>query len=276
MVYAWVSPGERGSDVLYVGKASIGVAQRMRQHVNGLRSTKDTVGRKNRTLIEELLAGGRRLFVYARLSQTATLLGVSAVSLVSAEEEAASELLSPIWNRAVFATERLRLNIATEHRSQLGPAGIHSGIDATLPFHIGEWDYSSLSRADILHGFVEGLDASERARFLQLIQWLLSLSDSEGTEASVIGSYSGLRGGYSGIPTLLIAKRGNNQKARRHSWIARIPMRAELAAPLTVFLPARVQAASISPDCIAISVGCFRPIDLDRFLSEPSSYTTLK
>ncbi len=106
MVYVWLSPEDGFLKAMYVGKAGLGVSQRLRQHENGFRHSGP--GRKNFEQITRLLGEGKGLVVYARKSATTQILGVAGVNLYSAEEEAAHELLQPLWNRAEFATTRLK------------------------------------------------------------------------------------------------------------------------------------------------------------------------
>lgn len=276
MIYAWVSPRRGDQEVLYVGKASLGVSQRMRQHENGMRSLKDTVGQKNRRLIDALLADGRQMFVYARVSGATTILGVNQVSLVSAEEEAAAELLAPAWNRAVFATARLRRQVDLPLPPKPTRKPPTEATSVPERFRIGTWDFSALTRADVFADFCEGLGDAERRGLVRLITWVGQLQVAKGAEATMIRRYSGLPTGYSGVPTVLIAVLGQQGRAKRHSWIARIPLRSDTTYPLTVVLPQESCVPGLSEDLIARSEGCFRPLELEHFLQDPSKYTKLR
>jgi hypothetical protein len=97
---------EDAFEALYVGKAGIGVSLRLKQHESGFRHS--GTGRKNFEHLTGLLKENRVVWVYARKSGTAKILGVPGINLYSAEEEAAHQWLKPLWNRAEFATSRDR------------------------------------------------------------------------------------------------------------------------------------------------------------------------
>jgi len=100
MIYLWLRPVAGGFEPLYVGKAGLGIARRLRQHEQGFRSS--SPGRKNLANILALLDNAQPVLVYARMAASDTVLGVR-VNLYSVEEEAINERFRPLWNRAQFA-----------------------------------------------------------------------------------------------------------------------------------------------------------------------------
>lgn len=279
MVYVWVSPQEGGLDVLYVGKASLGVRQRMRQHETGLRApAAGSTGYKNRQLIDDVFSREQSLAVFARVSETATLLGVKGVSLVSAEEEAIAGLLNPTWNRAVFATARMKRQVSRKNQAPVNTSSNEGGGQPRGGrLRVGGWDFSGMRRAELLADFVESLGSQDAVRMERLIHWLLQLQVAAGAEAVIVRAYSGQPPGYSGVATLLVARLSKSGRAKRHQWVARIPLRCDARFPLTVVLP---MTSSNAPECgDAITLGreaCFRPNELDHFLGSPHLYTSWK
>ena len=72
MVYLWVSPTGDEFETLYVGKAGLGVHERLKAHKGGF--TQSSPGRKNLANILELLEAGREILVYARIAGTGDIL----------------------------------------------------------------------------------------------------------------------------------------------------------------------------------------------------------
>lgn len=252
MVYLWLSPKKDADgnkfDALYVGKARLGVSQRLRQHQGGFRQSAS--GKKNLVNLKELIGQGREVFVYARKANTQKILGAS-INLYSAEEEAIHELYRPLWNRAQFAggNEKQCLWDAIEFNSVLG---------------------------DLLK-FYYGLNADDQDRLCRLLRWALCLEESEKAEMKVVRRYTDQPPGYDGIATFVLAPLDANGRAEKNGWVLRIPLRCDDQYPLTVTLPrSRTMGKRVQINQVAEGNGDnFRPLDLDDFLKRPDHYTTL-
>ena len=277
MVYVWGSPQGRDLEPLYVGKAGLGVSQRLRQHEVGFRHS--SAGRKNLERINALLGDGRQLLVYARKAGSATLLGIGKVNLYSAEEEAAAELFQPTWNRADFATSRQKAQVAG--KAPMGTRATKPREAADLPsddrsLSIGTVDFTGMLGGERLRGFQQGLETRDKTRLSQLLSWAVCLHDAKGAEIKLVGRYVNQPAGYNGVATLLVSRIGEKGRALPKAWVLRIPLRCDKAFPLTVTLPLATRAASVDEGAISRGKGeCFRPLDLDAFLRDPGHYTTL-
>lgn len=98
-VYLWILRSRSGSvDVLYVGKAGAGIANRCEQHAGGF--LRSVTGKDNAIILRGHLesAEAQGVEVWTRTSDVQELFGQN-VSLFSAEEEALCALLKPQINR---------------------------------------------------------------------------------------------------------------------------------------------------------------------------------
>lgn len=269
MVYLWLSPKDAAGesfDPLYVGKAGLGVSQRLRQHRGGF--SKSAPGQKNLENIKNLLGQGRRLLVYARKAGTQEILG-AAINLYSAEEEAIHELYHPSWNRAQFAGGSRRMKTEAQKAEAASTSS-----DETLGI-CGDIDFTDVLRGEMMAEFYRGLDAANQDRLCRLLRWALCLQASTKADMKVVLKYTNQPSGYNGIPTFLLAEFGAKGKAKKDGWVLRIPLRCDDKYPLTVTLPSRTMGTQVQLHQISEGKHTnFRPLDLIDFLNRPDHYTT--
>lgn len=267
MVYLWlspISPNDKVFEPLYVGKAGLGVSQRLRQHQAGFRQS--TPGRKNLENIKQIFAKNRKVLVYARKADTQKVLEAS-INMYSAEEEAIHELYHPIWNRAQFAGGSRRTPMVKK-------AGSIASLESLCI--CDDLDIRSVLRGEILAEFYVGLNSANQARLCRLLRWALRLKDSQQTGMKIVLKYTQQPPGYNGVATFLIAKLRSNGTATNNGWILRIPLYCTEDYQLTVTLPTRTKGDRVQENQIARGRGNnFRPLDLDKFLARSNHYTTL-
>lgn len=286
MVYLWVSPSDDEFETLYVGKAGLGVHERLKAHKGGF--TQSSPGRKNLANILELLDAGREILVYARIAGTGDILDLGkSINLYSVEEEAIFESFRPAWNRAQFAGGKKRAQKEGQGRKAAGRPVAAPTARATLavvePEHAevdgiicGDIDVSQMIRSGLLIDFHAGLDDANRERLCRLLHWGLALEASEEADTSIIGQYANQPMGYNGLPMFLVAERGPSGRAKKDGWVMRIPLRCDDHFPLTVILPTRTLGAQAQEhEIVRGKHPNFRPVNLDDFLARPGHYTTL-
>jgi hypothetical protein len=241
----------------------------MREHKQGFQHSQ--TGRKNRDNLYELLKSDRTVYVYARISETTPLLGIRAVNLYSAEEEAAAEVFAPRWNRAVFASARGRAaNLDNRDRNSASRSKV--GIDDG-PLVLAGIDCSRIVHAALLRSFYLSLGAKDQHRLSEIISWLRSASTSVHLELKIVRGYSGMPSGFNGLPTLVVAELDDAGRAKHNAWVARIPLKGDEATPFLVLMPKR-KLNSLIRDSSKISIRpeYFVLRDIDDFLSSPNSY----
>jgi hypothetical protein len=272
MIYVWLSPNQNGLDAMYVGKAGLGVSQRMKQHESGFRYS--TSGRKNLQSILSLMNENRSLLVYARKSDSAVVLGVKGINMYSAEEEAAYELFHPLWNRAEFSTSRQNASNTKKEKAILKETKI---VEEFETFTIGPVDFTNCARVELLRTFFEGLEEKNKLQFIELLKWTLDLKEKQGTELKIVKGYINQPKGYNNIATLLVSPLTISGRAIHKKWIMRVPLRSDKEYPLTVILPINTLSTAVKNN--EISQGeddCFRPLNLEAFFKNPRYFTNLK
>lgn len=102
-VYIWILSSDLSDsahiEIIYVGKAGMGVDVRFKQHQGGFKNS--TTGRKNYEYLSQVLSEGKVIRVFSRKSDN-TSLWDETVSLYSVEEDALCQKLTPLLNRAKF------------------------------------------------------------------------------------------------------------------------------------------------------------------------------
>ena len=287
-IYAWVSPIDESTfDLLYVGKAGYGVQRRMDQHMGGF--VNSTTGRKNRELINGLLAQNRAVQVFARESEKRAVLGVE-VSLYSAEEEAMCQVFSPLWNRAGFPDQRnapvarLRKR-SSESSSIVLQAPIKSIEDSTR--NAGKivgtglppptMDFSHMNCGDDAAAFFDSLLDGKKKQFVDIFNTLEQLGILQIFNEKIVDGYTRQPSGYNGTPMIVFCRLKGKFNASPHSWMFRIPLVDSKASPLTVILPDRIGAPKLPESKIVRGAAAnFKPVDLQHFLNHPELYISLE
>lgn len=276
MVYLWVTSSSEGSfEALYVGKAGLGVARRLKQHEGGFKTS--SPGKKNFSEICTLLDKGKELFVFARKAGYVEILGVR-INAYSVEEEAIHDRYAPLWNRAIFAAGLNKKGakeggkapeVAKVQREQEQPA-------IFLESNANSLDFSEVLRGAMISEFYEGLDDANSTLFYRLLGWALSLDAARGLPMKVVLGYEDQPQGYNKVATILISPLGRKGRALPNAWVVRIPLHADDEFPLTVTLPLMYKSSQVSESSISRGKGeNYRPLDLERFLNDPGRYTTL-
>ena len=273
MVYVWLSAKNGDEfDVFYVGKAGLGVSQRLKQHENGFRHS--IVGTKNLKNICEHLNANRNLVVYARISGVTTLFGIKDVNQYSVDEEAIQELFQPQWNRAEFATARQKSLSIDQRKSNLLELEIPSDERCLV---VGQIDFTGMLGSEMLRGFIHGLSPQNKLRLNKLLIWVKGLKDLIGSDIKLVKGYVGQPKGYNKVATLVFSPVTKSGRANREAWLVRIPLRCDQLFPLGVTLPDRKRSEKIAINSITEGKGnCFSPNDLDSFLENPDYFTTLR
>lgn len=274
MVYLWVTPVDGGFETLYVGKAGLGVSQRLKQHEGGLRQSSS--GQSNMVLIRQLFERQQELLVYARKADSGSILDVK-VNLYSAEEEAINERFHPSWNRAQFAGKPRKGKSQEQPATPAPTADARPSPDAESTMLCGDMDFTGVVRGSLVASFYNELDDTHQKQFCQLLQWALGLEATRHADMKVVLSYTGQAPGYNGVPTFLISPMGKGGGAQHGKWVARIPLRSDAEHPLTVTLPAREIAVDLQESEVVRGTGKnYCPLNLADFLKHPSHYTQLK
>jgi len=253
MVYAWCGVKQNSREILYVGKAGGGVDMRLNQHEGGFKNSK--TGQKNLQLLLEKTAQGYAIEVYSRKAETINIFGVE-TSLYSTEEEAFINLLSPQWNRA--SVKRI------EKTSQGQPAQSYSLAD--------EFDLSGVPRIDLVYQFFESLAPEDQHRFLQLLEYAVALSEQQSLDVRIINGYQSQPKYYNQTPMMVFAQFTSSGRAKANSWRARIPLRCDTKAPLTIVLPTRFKKATTPDNEVWFGKDSFCPIKVDGFLPSPERF----
>jgi len=253
MVYAWCGVKQNSREILYVGKAGGGVDMRLNQHEGGFKNSK--TGQKNLQLLLEKTAQGYAIEVYSRKAETINIFGVE-TSLYSTEEEAFINLLSPQWNRA--SVKRI------EKTSQGQPAQSYSLAD--------EFDLSGVPRIDLVYQFFESLAPEDQHRFLQLLEYAVALSEQQSLDVRIINGYQSQPKYYNQTPMMVFAQFTSSGRAKANSWRARIPLRCDTKAPLTIVLPTRFKKATTPDNEVWFGKDSFCPIKVDDFLPSPERF----
>ena len=253
MVYAWCGVKQNSREILYVGKAGSGVNVRLNQHESGFKYSK--TGQKNLQLLLEKTAQGYTIEVCSRKSKSTNIFGVE-TSLYSTEEEALINLLSPQWNRA--SVKRV------EKTSPGQPTQSYSLAD--------KFDLSGVPKTDIAHQFFESLSPEDQHRFLQLLEYAVVLSEQQTLDVRIINGYQSQPKYYNQTPMMVFAQFHPSGRAKANSWQARIPLRCDSKAPLTIILPTRFKTASIPADEVWFGRDGFCPINVDDFLLSPERF----
>ena len=253
MVYAWCGVKQNSREILYVGKAGGGVDVRLNQHEGGFKNSK--TGQKNLQLLLGKSAQGYAIEVYSRKAETINIFGVE-TSLYSTEEEAFINLLSPQWNRA--SVKRI------EKTSNGQPSQSYSLAEA--------FDLSGVPRIDLVYQFFESLTPENQDRFLKLLEYAVALSDEQSLNVRIINGYQSQPKYYNQTAMMVFAQFTPSGHAKANSWRARIPLRCDSKAPLTIVLPTRFLKASIPSDEVWFGKDSFCPIEVDDFLPSPERF----
>lgn len=266
-VYLWLSPAspdeiEDGFDVLYVGKAGFGVDRRLRQHCGGFLNS--GTGRKNRALIADWIASGRKIMVFARVSATHEVFGTQ-VSLYSTEEAALCDLLVPRWNRATFPrtaeTPRTEETRAVQQIPNVAADAVPQVVD---PIAV-----NGMGAEDEINVFYETLSEEKQVLFTQLCALVGGRDPIAGQK--IVRGYSGMPRGYDATPMLVfgrISRAGLAMDA-----LGRIPLVDEENSPLTVIFRDSDRANNVDEALISVGAnGCWRPLDVSHFLQHPIAY----
>ena len=253
MVYAWCGVKNDSLEVLYIGKAGSGVDLRLNQHEGGFKYSK--TGQKNLKLLLDKSAQGYAIEVHSRKAETKTIFGVE-TSLYSSEEEAFINLLSPQWNRA--SVKRLAKN------SHGKPSQNYSLAET--------FDLSGIPRIDLVFQFYDSLSLENQERFIQLLKYAVNLSEEQSLEVRIINGYTSQPKSYNHTPMIVFAQFTPSGRAKANSWRARIPLRCDEKAPLTIILPICFKAAFISNNDVWFGKESFCPIKVDDFLPTPGRF----
>jgi hypothetical protein len=264
-VYMWLQPiSSSHFEVLYIGKAGYGVDTRFSQHSGGFKNNK--TGKSNKQLIQELLSQGHRIFVYSRVSASQQVFQANLmVPLYSVEEEALCEQFNPLWNRAKFPK-----------KSKKEPSKKEETLDESNEDVDQKIDFSDLAYGSEAKFFYESLDLNEQRSFLQMLGFIADTPEFSRLQQKIVGQYTSLAPGYSGIPILNFALLHESGRAVANSWGVRIPLVSAAEHPLTAFFPKKYLNPSCPEDLIEWgSSGSFRPKNLTHFLYDPSIYLVL-
>lgn len=121
--------------------------------------------------------------------------------------------------------------------------------------------------------FFEGLSEPQYSLSLRLLDWCYELADANGCSPKVIDGYTGMPKGYDGIPQLIFAEFHGSGRAVANTRLFSVPLRCDRTYPLTIIFPTRFNAGYIDIDR---SDESFRPLSLEKFLSNPSDFVTLE
>jgi len=253
MVYAWCGVKQNKREILYVGKAGGGVNVRLNQHEGGFKYSK--TGQRNLQLLLEKTNRGYVIEVYSRKSETKNFFGVE-TSLYSTEEEALISLLSPQWNRA--SVKRI------ENTSQGNRAQPYSLMD--------EFYMSGVPHIGLVYQFFESIAPEDQHRLLQLLKYAVALSEQQSLDVRIINGYTSQPKYYNGTPMMVFAQFSPSGRAKANSWRARIPLRSDAKAPLTIVLPTRFKKLTIPDNEIWFGKDNFCPIKVDDFLRSPERF----
>jgi hypothetical protein len=97
-VYLWVERVRTAFAIVYVGKAGKTMRKRCNEQVSGFKGG-SKIGKTHSNNILKGIRTGRHYLVYARKSETKTVVDVPAISLCCAEETAFIKKLNPPWNK---------------------------------------------------------------------------------------------------------------------------------------------------------------------------------
>ena len=259
VVYTWLTPHpqEAGRFLCrYVGKASGGVDRRLREHQGGFANSR--TGAKNKELIVAVLAQGLELHVYARVCGKVDALGI-AVSSVAAEEQALAALGQPEWNRAAFP------QIYEGNDAEPVEAGVGAGRTAPVLVDAGD----IIDEGGDLTAFIDSLSADRRRRFEQLAAFLINRYPQAAQKLS--RGYTGQPAGYNNVPMFVFSLL--TQAGIALDWFARIPLKDEPRAPLTIIFHPQLRAPDLPPgNFVAGQKGTWRPLDIDDLLARPNFY----
>lgn len=282
MVYLWLNPiSEDLYDVLYVGKAGLGVTNRLRGHENGFKNS--VPGQKNAKEILSLITQEKEVLVFARKAEVIEVLGRS-INAYSAEEESIHDQYAPAWNRAAFAGGRRSLNETESGKSANNSSAVITQNVLPVPEQkILDFDFSEVLGGNVISEFFEGLALENQNRFKKLIRWATQLNETQDLPTKIVRGYADQPAGYNGIATILISALLDNGNAVHNEWRLRIPLRADDEYPLSVTLNKKHLSAQLSrlskeeaEQYIAFGAkNNFRPINLDHFLQDPGFYTLL-
>lgn len=255
-VYLWVAPinTERNCyDVLYVGKAGYGTSRRFSQHKGGFKNNKP--GSNSALILEKLQEN--KIFVYGKVADNAILFGVT-ISRYSIEEEALCELLSPLWNRAVFP------NASKVEQNKLIVNDQHVKVSAN----------TSQLNGDTLTWF-ESLDQIDQLKFVNIIKYTEGVDKLKGIPQKNISGYSAQPPRFNNIPMLAYGEFNNYGRIKPNSWLLRVPKPID-GLGLTLFIPCCFVADKVNPSKVlrhgSGEKEFFYPIDIDDFLKSPHQY----
>ena len=121
--------------------------------------------------------------------------------------------------------------------------------------------------------FFQGLSEPHYSLSLRLLDWCNELADANGCSPRVIDGYTGMPKGYDGIRQLIFGEFHESGRAVANTRLFSVPLRCNHKYPLTIIFPSRYNAG-----CIDIDRGdeAFRPLSLEKFLSNPSHFVTLE
>lgn len=282
MVYLWLNPiSEDLYEVLYVGKAGLGVTNRLRGHENGFKNS--VPGQKNAREILSLITQEKEVLVFARKAEVIEVLGRS-INAYSAEEESIHDQYAPAWNRAVFAGGRRSLRETEGGKSANNTSVVTTQNALPLPEEkILNFDFSDVLEGNVVSEFFEGLALENQNRFEELIRWMTQLNETKDLPTKIVRGYTDQPAGYNMVATILISTFRDNGRAFPGGWRLRIPLRADDKFPLSVtlnkkYLSAQLSQLSKKDTERYIAFGAkdnFRPINLDHFLQDPGFYTIL-
>lgn len=110
--------------------------------------------------------------------------------------------------------------------------------------------------------------------FIRLLAWARGLHAANGLQEKVIRGFTNQPPGYNSTRLLCFAELSNSRRAKKNSWIARIPLVCGPKKPMTIILPSSTLLAS-EEDISRGKDPNFRPLDIEDFLRRPSHYTSL-
>lgn len=256
-VYVWVSGRNRSEEIeiVYVGKAGYGVSRRLRQHEGGFVNSR--TGRKNAQALQEIVAGGGVLEVYARPSATAELFGQT-VSLYAAEEDALCSLFAPRLNRMSFP----RVGQAEE-------ASTDTAVERPDDFLASRFAEHRAEARDDFEAQWESMSRKARTTVLQLVAELKRRVLEPNHRVKLVRSFTNQPNGCSGVPLLNFGALGTNGNMRPNGWVARITLTEEprLILPEARFAPLR-------RDDVDFGERGFSPKSTAAFLERPADYLT--
>lgn len=279
-IYLWLEIiNDTEFDVIYIGKAGLGLKTRFNQHSSGFKNSK--TGIKNNSSLLPILIEGRKIVVYGRVSEL-KLFFDRKVSCYSVEEEALIDRFLPWLNRAridnVNAANSSRARIKNEAQVADGclannesRGSIFANSDSVCDF-IDSYALNNLSNYEEVINFYQSLASEDRARFTKLLSWTLSLSETNNLDQRIVANYTNQPGGCNGMPVLVFSRLGKSGKSLKHTWRVRLPL-----GKVGIILPKQFIASNAGNNLVDVNdkSDSFSPIDINKFIDNPIDYTIL-